>query len=207
MVNLNKNIVEHRSQHIRIIRDKHVENNETESTTDSNEHIDTSDSNECDSNKKKKNIDSRITDEPHRTYVMPPTCISKDGMDDNRSLSNGTNDEISFFLSKIQNKYSDNAEQKHLNQLYDIGILCVNKNFNQQKLVEKITKIIEERSQDSIKRIRDNKRAALINAFKKGIEDASSDTYRLAYDDSNRYQYDSEKLKKRAHIDGVLNNF
>lgn len=118
-----------------------------------------------------------------------------------------TSDEISSFLSKIQNKYSGNAEQKHLNQLYDIGILCVNKSFNHQKLVEKLTKIIEERSQDPLKKIRDHKRATLIAAFKKGIEDGLSEDYRSAYDGSNRYQYDSEKLKKRAHIDSVLNNF
>lgn len=118
-----------------------------------------------------------------------------------------TSDEISSFLSKIQNKYSGNAEQKHLNQLYDIGILCVNKSFNHQKLVEKLTKIIEDRSQDPLKKIRDHKRSSLIAAFKKGIEDGLSDDYRLAYDSSNRYQYDSDKLKKRAHINSILDNF
>ena len=118
-----------------------------------------------------------------------------------------SSDEISGFLSKIHNKYSGNAEQKHLNQLYDIGILCVNKSFNRQKLIVKITKIIEERSHDSLKNIRDLKKSALISAFKKGIEDGLSDDYRAVYDSSNRYQYDSDKLKKRARIDNVLNNF
>jgi len=116
-------------------------------------------------------------------------------------------DEITSFLSKIQNKYSDNAEQKHLNQMYDIGILCVNKNFDQQKLIEKLSKIIEARSQDPIKKIRDNKRISLINAFKQGIEDGSSEIYRSAYDKSNNYQYDNEKLSIRARIDRVLDSY
>jgi hypothetical protein len=118
-----------------------------------------------------------------------------------------TTDEIASFLSKIKNKYSGNAERKHLNQMYDIGILCMNKKFNQQKLVNLLSKLIEDRSNDPIKKIRDEKRASLIAAFKKGIEDASSDDYRMAYDESNRYQYDSEKLKKRAHIDSILDKF
>jgi len=116
-------------------------------------------------------------------------------------------DEVSCFLSKIQNKYSGNAEQKHLNQLYDIGILVVNKNFNQKKLISKISKIIEERSHDPIKRIKDMKKKSLIGALKKGIDDAMSEEYRCAYDLSNTYQYDKEKLKKRARIDRVLDNF
>lgn len=116
-------------------------------------------------------------------------------------------DEIAAFLSKIQNKYTDNAEQKHLNQLYDIGILIVNKNFNHHKIVQKITKIIEERSQDPIKKIRDYKRHHLIEALKKGIEDGLSDEYRFAYDSSNKYVFNSERLKKRAYIDSVLNSF
>ncbi len=115
-------------------------------------------------------------------------------------------DEISIFLSKIQNKYSDNAEQKHLNQLYNIGILCVNKKFNQTKLLEKLTKIINERCSDPIKQIRDSKRASLIEAFKKGTTDGLSDEYRMAYDNSNKYIYDIEKIKKRALLDNLLNN-
>jgi hypothetical protein len=124
----------------------------------------------------------------------------------NDSTSNDPtiNDSISEFLSKIQNKYSGNAEQKHLNQLYDIGILVVNKNFNRQKIIQKITKIIEKRSNDPIKQIRDAKKEALLASFKKGIDDALSNEYRMAYDNTNKYQYDKEKLKIRARIDRVL---
>src|SRR5579872_2861230 len=112
--------------------------------------------------------------------------INSDDSDNNSNLTSNisvksdnnydktTNDEILSFLSKIQNKYSSNAEQKHLNQMYDIGILCVNKKFNQQKLVQSLTKIIDERSKDPIRKVRDNKRASLIAAFKQGILDASS---------------------------------
>lgn len=130
---------------------------------------------------------------------------SDNGYDTNES--NITSDEISSYLGRIQNKYSGNAEQKHLNQLYDIGILIVNKNFNHQKLVQKLTKIIEDRSQDPIKKIRDHKRQTLLAALERGIEDGMSDNYRLAYDNTNKYQYDSEKLKKRAHIDSVIDKF
>jgi len=117
------------------------------------------------------------------------------------------NDEISSYLGKITNKYSGNAEQKHLNQLYDIGILIVNNSFNHQKLAKKLTKIIEDRSFDTIKQVQDHKRQSLLDALKRGIEDGNSPEYRMAYDNTNRYQYDSEKLKKRAHIDSVLTNF
>lgn len=129
-------------------------------------------------------------------------------MDQNNDDKVMTNDDdISSFLEKIKNKYSGNAEQKHLNQLYDIGILCVNKSFNRQKLIRTLTKLIDERCKDPVKQIRDNKRAALIEAFKKGIEDASSEEYRLAYDNSNKYQYNKEKLVVRARIDKVIDNF
>ncbi|VBB18311.1 hypothetical protein YASMINEVIRUS_774 [Yasminevirus sp. GU-2018] len=125
----------------------------------------------------------------------------------NNTPSEVTSDEISSFLSKIQNKYSGNAEQKHLNQMYDIGILITNKTFNHQKLVQKLTKIIEDRSRDPIKKVREHKRRTLIDALKKGVEDGMSEEYRMAYDNCSKYKYDSEKLKKRAHIDSVLDSF
>ena len=116
------------------------------------------------------------------------------------------NNEIDLFLSKIQNKYSGNAYQKDLNQLYDVGILVVNKNFDRKKIVKKIKKMIKERSKDPIKQVRDAKKVSLFEAFKQGIKDAQSDVYRLAYDNTNTYQYDIEKLTKRAHIDSVLDS-
>lgn len=124
-----------------------------------------------------------------------------------KSSENNTDDEIAMFLSKIQNKYSDNTDQKHLNQMYDIGILVANRDFNREKLIKKLTKIIDERTREHIKKVRVVKRTQLVEAFKKGIEDGMSDEYRLAYDNSNAYQYNSEKLQKRAHIDSVLDNF
>ena len=117
------------------------------------------------------------------------------------------NDEIGSFLSRMQNKYSGNADQKHLNQLYDIGILITNKSFNKKKLIHKINKIIDDRSRDPIKKVSELKRIELVSALKRGIKDGMSDEYRFAYDKNNTYQYDSEKLKKRAHIDSVLNHF
>jgi hypothetical protein len=143
--------------------------------------------------------------DPPNPYDLCDPCDSLDLCDP--SDQTDCVDEVSCFLSKIQNKYSGNAEQKHLNQMYDIGILVVNKNFNQKKLISKITKIIEERSHDPIKRIKDMKKKSLIGALKKGIDDAMSEEYRCAYDLSNTYQYDKEKLKKRARIDRVLDNF
>ena len=85
--------------------------------------------------------------------------------------------------------------------------MCVNKRFDYQRMMRLLTKVIDERSKDPIKKIRDEKRSALIAAFKRGVDDASSDEYRMAYDNSNRYQYDSEKLKKRAYIDSIIDNF
>jgi DNA-binding transcriptional ArsR family regulator len=122
-------------------------------------------------------------------------------------VDNVDSEEISYFLSRIINKYSGNAEQKHLNQLYDIGVLCVNKRFDYQRMIRLLTKVIDERSKDPIKKIREEKRSALIAAFKKGSDDASSEEYRMAYDKSNRYQYNDEKLKIRAHIDSIIDKF
>ena len=118
-----------------------------------------------------------------------------------------TGDEISSYLSQLHNKYSNNAEQKYLNQMYDIGILVANKKFNQKKLTDVINKILDKKSNDPIKKIRDDKRKSLLNAFKQGIEDGLSDDYTMAYNDSNKYQYDSEKLKKRARADYLINQF
>ena len=120
---------------------------------------------------------------------------------------NRETDEISNFLSKIQNKYSGNTQQKHLNQMYEIGILMTNKRFNRHKLIQKLTKIIEERTYDPIKKIKDHKHKILINALKKGVEDGMSEDYRMAYNKSGEYIYNTEKLKKRAYIDSILDNF
>jgi hypothetical protein len=113
-------------------------------------------------------------------------------------------DEITNFLSKIQNKYSGGADQKHLNQMYDIGIIIANRKFDKDRLINKLTIIINKRSDDPLKQVRDMKKRALLEALSKGVEDGSSDTYRQAYDQSNRYRYDGEKLEKRGYIDGVL---
>lgn len=115
-------------------------------------------------------------------------------------------EQISTFLGKIKNKYSGNVDQKYLNQMYDIGIMIANKNFNEEKLVKKLTKIVTDRSYDPIKRVRDHKKKSLLDALKKGIDDGLSEEYRYAYDSSNKYRYDSETLKKRARIDSVLDN-
>ncbi len=114
--------------------------------------------------------------------------------------------EITDFLSRIGNKYSDNADQKHLNQMYDIGIMLTNKKFNKEKMIVKLEHIIESRSSDPIQIVREHKRKSLIDALNKGIEDGLSDEYRLAYNSANKYQYDVDKLKKRAYIDGVLDS-
>lgn len=118
-----------------------------------------------------------------------------------------TGDEISSFLSQIHNKYSNNAEKKYLNQMYDIGILIANKKFNQQKLTDVINKILDKKSTDPIKKISDEKRKSLLDALKRGIKDGMSDDYMMAYNNSNKYQYDPEKLKKRARLDCLMNQF
>lgn len=125
----------------------------------------------------------------------------------NTKGANIENVDVTDLLAMIQNKYSNNAEQKHLNQLYDIGILTVNHPFNYDKLIQKLTKIIDERSYDPVKKIRESKRLSLINAFKQGVQDAMTDEYRNAYDGLNRYRFNAECLKKKGHIDSVLDHF
>jgi len=124
-----------------------------------------------------------------------------------QQTNNYQKDEISSYLSQLHNKYSNNAEQKYLNQMYDIGILVANKPFNQKKMEEVINKILEKKSDDPIKRIKEEKKRSLIDAFKQGIEDGMSDDYVIAYNNTNTYQYDSEKIKKRARIDYLMNQF
>ena len=115
--------------------------------------------------------------------------------------------EIESFLGKIQNKYSGNADQKHLNQMYDIGILISNKDHNKQKMAIKLAKLVEERSADPIKLVREYKRNKLLDALQQGIKDGSSDIYRHAYGVNSQYQYTPDTLAIRAHIDRVLNDF
>lgn len=118
-----------------------------------------------------------------------------------------TGDEISSYLAQLHNKYSNNAEKKCLNQMYNIGVLVANKKFNQQKLTEVINKLLDKKSDDPIKKIRDDKRKSLLDAFKHGVKDGMSDDYMMVYDDSNKYNCDSEKLKKRARLDCLMNQF
>lgn len=147
--------------------------------------------------------------------LKPPQETDNDLTDneltDNHVTYNNNNEtkniDVTDLLAMIQNKYSNNAEQKHLNQLYDIGILTVNHPFNYDKLIQKLTKIIDERSYDPVKKIREAKRVSLINAFKQGVQDAMTDEYRNAYDGLNRYRFNAECLKKKGHIDSVLDHF
>ena len=90
------------------------------------------------------------------------------------------NDEVSNFLFRIQNKYSNNAEKKQLKQLYDIGLKISTRNFNKDKLINILTKLIDKGSNDSIQKVREYKRKKLIDAFKKGVSDGlkKSNQYR-----------------------------
>ena len=116
-------------------------------------------------------------------------------------------DEVSILLNRISNKYTGNALMKDLNQMYDVGIMMANKKFDKEKLVNKLTKIIDIKSDHPIKEIRFQKKKQLLEALQNGINDGSSDEYRLAYDSAGRYQYsDREKLKVRGRIDAVLDN-
>ena len=114
---------------------------------------------------------------------------------------------ISSILSTIYNKYSGGAEQKHLCQLYDIGVILVNRKFNKIKIIQKINKIIDDRSYDVIKEARKHKKIQLIKALRRGITDAMSKEYRMAYNNSNEYRYDDEMICIRARIESVLHAF
>ena len=118
-----------------------------------------------------------------------------------------SDNEIDKVLGQIKNKYSGNIEQKYLNQMYEIGILVTNKKFDKEKLNKKLSKMIDERSYDAIEIVRQAKRKDLLNAFKQGVKDGSTQEYRQAYDSTNTYQYTPEKLIKRGIIDGILDKF
>lgn len=102
----------------------------------------------------------------------------KDPLISDIQFTNGyiDNDEVTEFLFRIQNKYSNNAEQKQLKQLYDIGLKISNRNFNRDKLIEILTKLIDKGSQDSIQIVREYKRKKLLDAFKKGVSDGLKKT-------------------------------
>lgn len=103
----------------------------------------------------------------------------KDPLISDVQFNNGyiDNDEVSEFLFRIQNKYSNNAEKKQLKQLYDIGLKISNRNFNRDKLINILTKLIDKGSQDSIQKVREYKRKKLLEAFKKGVNDGIEKTH------------------------------
>lgn len=113
--------------------------------------------------------------------------------------------EITKYLNILLNKYSGNTYQNDLNELYDIGILIVNGKYegDRETIVKKLTNIIMTKSKDYIG---GGKKRDLLQALQRGMQDGLSDDYRLAYDNKNTYQYNSEKLKVRGHIDRVLND-
>ncbi len=154
-------------------------------------------------NDKKNTLNSIIKE----MYIIDDVNTSQMTHTSNMSIDDELHEDVSDALSRILNKYSGNAEQKHLNQLYDLGILSVNKHFDKDKLTKKLKKIINERSHDPIEKVAEFKRKSLINAFKRGIEDAMSDDYRKAYDKNNKYQYNKEKIIKRGYIDGVIDKY
>ena len=86
------------------------------------------------------------------------------------------NDEVSEFLFRIQNKYSGDTERKHLRQLYDIGLKISNRNFNREKLIIMLTKLIDRGSYDKIHKIREYKRKKLLEAFMKGVDNGLNKT-------------------------------
>ncbi len=111
-----------------------------------------------------------------------------------------THNDITDIITKLYNKYTYNIDQKYYNQLYDIGIIIVNKNYDHNKLVHKLTNLIAKLSCDNNTENERNKRVHLINALKKGITDATTNEYRTTY---NNYDF----LVKRALRDRVLDDY
>ncbi len=79
-------------------------------------------------------------------------------------------DEFNTILSEIENKYSYSVDKQHLEQMYDIGIMMVNRKFN-IKIVDVLTNIIDDLTDDLIEDIRLEKRNELITALQNGIKD------------------------------------
>jgi uncharacterized protein YpuA (DUF1002 family) len=123
-------------------------------------------------------------------------------MDD---VDDDNNDDIKNILLKLENKYSGNAEQKHLNEMYDIGLLISNKEIDHKKMTIKLNNLIEKKAKSDIRELYERKKKSLIEALNHGINDGSSVEYRLAYDNSNKYQYNKRAISIRGRIDGVLN--
>lgn len=106
--------------------------------------------------------------------------VSKDPIISDIQFTNGyiDNDDVSEFLFRIQNKYSNNTEKIQLKKLYDIGYKISTRQFNREKLINTLTKLIDNMSRDSIKKIREYKRKRLLDAFKKGINDGLTNSHR-----------------------------
>lgn len=114
-------------------------------------------------------------------------------------------DEVSEMLNKISNKYTNDADMKHLNQIYDIGIMMANRKFNKHKLANKLSEIIDKYTYHPINDIREHKKKQLMTALQQGIDDGNSDDYRMAYDNAGKYKYnDKSSLIIRARIDAIL---
>jgi len=100
-------------------------------------------------------------------------------------------EELNNILTEIESKYSYSVDKQHLEQMYDIGILMVNKKFN-IKIVDVLTNIIDNLTDDLTEEIRIEKRNELITALQNGIKDGIKDT---------------ENIKNKSYIDRLLNDF
>lgn len=113
---------------------------------------------------------------------------------------------ISGRISDLFEKYDDSANPDDLNRVYDIGVLMGNKSFDQDKMVSKLKRIIDEMSADDVPEISRIKRGQLLTKLNEGFRQSTDAMIRDAYSVSGVYNYTNrQNLRLRARIDGVLN--
>lgn len=128
------------------------------------------------------------------------------------SILNGSNKEtdsknnVDNHLNELNKIYTSDALPKHLDIMYEIGVVMTYKKYDKKKMSDKINTLIEKYSEDEIDKIKDRKRTQLINELKQAIYDCCDDNIIYAFDSKGNYMYDYyniNRLEKRARIDAI----
>lgn len=113
----------------------------------------------------------------------------------------------SIRLGTMFSKYVDSAHPLDLEQFYNVGIMIANRPFNRERMIDKLSSLINERSCDEVYEIQQNKREQLLDSLNQGFQDSLDPKIRNGYDMIGKYNYDSynrNRLSVRARIDGIL---
>lgn len=128
------------------------------------------------------------------------------------SILNGSKKEtdsknnVDNHLNELNKIYTSDALPKHLDIMYEIGVVMTYKKYDKKKMSDKINTLIEKYSEDEIDKIKDRKKTQLINELKQAIYDCCDDNIIYAFDSKGNYMYDYyniNRLEKRARIDAI----